>query len=527
MSTAEVTLLQDYVVTGSQQAFSALVTDYVDLVYSAALRQVRSPQLAEEITQSTFIALARNAHRLQPGTPLVAWLYLVTRRAAIDALRAESRRQKREQIAMEMTAMNSASSEWSRLESLLDDAMAALGEHDRAVILLRFFEDKSLREVGDVLGTSEDAAQKRVSRALEQLRVFFSRRGVAVGAASLATSLSAHAVHAAPIGLGLSISSSAAVAGGVIAHGAAAGTTSLFVMTTVQKILVGATLTVAVGVGLREYQLLSQQREQLSTARREVDDLRMQARQLRQERDAATSRWAAMQSEIDVAQAKIASDERAKPRGDSAAEGEMKTVLDRVDELKRRIAEMPGARARASSLLSKEDWIKVALDHRLETDGDIKKALGDIQNQVMGKWAKSLDVALRDYTKANGGVLPSDCAQLASFLPPEIDPAILQRFQMLRTGNLNDLPNGALIMADIGGVDDELNSVVIFGRGSLMIGSDENGDRRAALQAYVNFVQAHSGQTPVEATQLQPYLRRPVDPQQLQDIWRQYGASLR
>src|SRR5476649_1897157 len=122
MSTAEVTLLQDYVVTGSQHAFSTLVTDYVDLVYSAALRQVRSPQLAEEITQSTFITLARNAHRLQPGTPLIAWLYLVTRRAAIDALRAESRRQKREQIAMEMTVVNSASSEWSRLESLLDDA---------------------------------------------------------------------------------------------------------------------------------------------------------------------------------------------------------------------------------------------------------------------------------------------------------------------------------------------------------------------------------------------------------------------
>ena len=75
MSAADVALLQDHVVTGSQQAFSALVTDYVDLVYSAALRQVRSPQLAGEITQSTFIALARNAHRLQPGTPLVAWLY--------------------------------------------------------------------------------------------------------------------------------------------------------------------------------------------------------------------------------------------------------------------------------------------------------------------------------------------------------------------------------------------------------------------------------------------------------------------
>ena len=288
-----------------------------------------------------------------------------------------------------------------------------------------------------------------------------------------------------------------------------------------------ATLTVAIGVGVREYQLLNQQREQLATARREVDDLHRQARQLRQERDAAASLWAAMQREIDAAQAKVASDEGAKPRGDLAAEGEMKIVLDRVEELKRRIAQMPGARARASSLLAKEDWIKVALDHRLETDGDVKNALGEIQNQVMGKWAKSLDTALRDYTKTNGGILPSDCAQLASFLPPEIDPAILQRFQMLRPGNLNDLPNGAIIMADIGAVDDELNSVVVFGRGSVTIGSDDNGDRRAGLQAYEDFVATHSGQTPVEAMQLQPYLHRPMDSQQLQDFWRQYGAFLR
>src|SRR6266498_3802597 len=102
MSTAETELLQDYV-AGSQRSFAALVTRHVDLVYSAALRQVRTPQLAEEITQNAFVALARHAHRLKPGTPLVAWLYVVTRRAAIDALRAESHRHERERIAVEMT----------------------------------------------------------------------------------------------------------------------------------------------------------------------------------------------------------------------------------------------------------------------------------------------------------------------------------------------------------------------------------------------------------------------------------------
>src|SRR5687767_7285727 len=134
MSTAESELLHDYVVAGSQAAFAALVARHVDLIHSAALRQVRSPQLAEEVTQNAFIALARTAHRLKPGTPLVAWLYVVTRRAAIDALRSETRRQTREQIAMEMTAMNSSSSDWSRIEPMLDEAMEALGDKDRSAI---------------------------------------------------------------------------------------------------------------------------------------------------------------------------------------------------------------------------------------------------------------------------------------------------------------------------------------------------------------------------------------------------------
>ena len=175
MSTAESELLRDYVVGGSQAAFAALVTRHVDLIYSAALRQVRSPQLAEEITQNAFIALARTAHRFKPGTPLVPWLYLVTRRAAIDTLRSEARRQTREQIAMEMNTMNSSASDWSRIEPMLDDAMDTLGDKDRSAILWRFFEDKSLREIGAALGTSEDAEKNRVSRALDHLRGFLSR----------------------------------------------------------------------------------------------------------------------------------------------------------------------------------------------------------------------------------------------------------------------------------------------------------------------------------------------------------------
>src|ERR1035438_7058219 len=149
--TSDLDLLGQFARGKSQDAFTALVNRHVNLVYSAALRQVRSPQLAEEIAQSVFADLARDAGKLKPDTILTAWLYAVTRRTAIDVVRKESRRQLREQIAVEMNNMNETANEWTHIEPLLDDAMAALDETDRSAVLLRYFENKTLREVGAAL----------------------------------------------------------------------------------------------------------------------------------------------------------------------------------------------------------------------------------------------------------------------------------------------------------------------------------------------------------------------------------------
>src|ERR1035437_5979588 len=201
MTANDLDLLRQFIRDQSQDAFTTLVKRHVNLVYSAALRQVRSPQLAEEVAQSVFADLARDAGKLKPGTILTAWLYQVARRTAIDAVRKESRCQLREQIAVEMNDMNATSAEWTHIEPLLDDAMDALDETDRSAILLRYFENKTLREVGEALGTSDDAAQKRVSRAVEQLREFFSKRKVTIGASGLAVLISPNAVQSAPAGL--------------------------------------------------------------------------------------------------------------------------------------------------------------------------------------------------------------------------------------------------------------------------------------------------------------------------------------
>src|SRR4029079_976700 len=163
------------------------------LVYSAALRQVRSPQLAEEVAQATFLSLARDANRLTPDTLLAAWLYRVAHRTAANVVRREARRQLREQIATEMNTMNATAADWTHIEPLLDEAMHALDDTDRAAVLLRYFENKSLREIGATLGTSDDAAQKRLGRALERLREFFAKRGVTVGTSGLGVIISVNA----------------------------------------------------------------------------------------------------------------------------------------------------------------------------------------------------------------------------------------------------------------------------------------------------------------------------------------------
>ncbi len=267
--TTDLDLLREYAQRGSEKAFAMLVTRHLDLVYSAALRQVKSSQLAEDIAQSVFTDLARNAQQLKPDTVLAAWLYQVTRRTALNVSRGEARRQAREQIAVELADMNATSSDWTQIEPWLDEAMETLDEPDRAAILLRYFENKNLRDVGKTLGVGEDAAQKRVSRAVERLREFFSKRNVTIGASGLVVLISSNAVQAAPIGLIAMISTAVSLAGTAIQTSAAIAATKTISMTALQKTLITAAFLVVTGSGIFEA-------HQASTLRHEVKTLQRQ-----------------------------------------------------------------------------------------------------------------------------------------------------------------------------------------------------------------------------------------------------------
>jgi RNA polymerase sigma factor (sigma-70 family) len=222
-------LMIDYAERGCEAAFSELVRRYIDLVYSAALRMTRDPHLAQDVTQGAFAALAKSACQLAGRPVLSAWLHRSAQNIAAQSIRSEIRRRAREQEAHAMSPHSSAELEtpWEEIAPHLDQAVGQLSDPDRDAVMLRYFEGKTAREIAERLGISEEAAQKRVHRAVERLREFFAKRGVPITAGGFAV-ISAQAVQSAPAGLFAAISSAALITG-------AAGASSL-VTTTVNTV---------------------------------------------------------------------------------------------------------------------------------------------------------------------------------------------------------------------------------------------------------------------------------------------------
>ena len=238
----DMALLREYAARNSEAAFETLVSRRIGFVFSAALRQVRDPHLAEEVTQAVFIILAQKAGRISDKTILAGWLFKTTRFAALAQIRADAKRRRREQEAQMQTELQPTAPDlfWEQMSPLLDEALATLGETDRQAVLLRFFENKSLAEVGGHLGTGEDTARKRVGRALEKLHRYFNKRGVSSTTAIIAGAISANSVQAAPVALAKSVTAVA------LAKGAAASGSTLTLIKGALKIMAWTKMKTAV-----------------------------------------------------------------------------------------------------------------------------------------------------------------------------------------------------------------------------------------------------------------------------------------
>lgn len=516
MNATDLDLLRQFTRENSQDAFTEIVRRHVDLVYSAALRQVRSPQLAQEVAQSVFSDLAHNAGKLRSDTILTAWLYAVARRTAVDVIRKESRRQLREQVAVEMNTMNATANDWREIEPMLDEAMAALDETDRSVILLRYFENKSLREVGESLKISDDAAQKRASRAVEQLREFFSKRRLAIGASGLAALISANAVQSAPVGLAAAISG-AAVSTAVIT------TTKAIGMTILQKTIISAALAAAVGTGAFEAHHVSQLREQNETLQGQQAPLTAQIQQLQQELNDATNQIAGLMEENGQLKSNSNEDELLKLRNEvtqfkngeamesqnrpnDPIEGAALEAADKIKLLRQYLVQHPDKEIPELQFTTEKDWADAVWESDLKTDDDYREALSKVRETAENEF---LNVIMKDafkkYLAANNGVLPGSLLGLVPYFNMPVTDEMLQRYTLLQTGH-PDNSKTLVMLSTFADKDYDSDHEMSINGASGGRFNTVSGAVQAAAEAYAK----DNGQRPTEAAQIMAYLKKPI-----------------
>lgn len=285
-------LLGRYSEAKSEEAFGELVRRHLDLVYSAALRQVNgNAPLAQDIVQSVFSDLARKAGALRKHCTVAGWLYTSTHHAAANAIRSEQRRHTHEQEAhamQELLRKSGPDLDWESFRPVLDDAMQELNEGDREVILLRYFQNRTYPDIGEQMGVGENGARMRAERALEKLRRVLERRDLTT-ASAIAALLSANAVSAAPAGLAVTITGAAT---GTAATAASTATIAAktITMTTLSKVISATIIAAAIGTAIYAGGRASHLNEENQTLRQQQAALGSQIQDLQRQQSEASNR---------------------------------------------------------------------------------------------------------------------------------------------------------------------------------------------------------------------------------------------
>jgi RNA polymerase sigma factor (sigma-70 family) len=410
-------LLADFVKNGSEAAFRELVGRYTDLVYSTAVRLVGGDtHLAQDVTQTVFIDLARMARKLSGQAMLGGWLHRHTCFVAATVIRGERRRQSRERQAVEMNKLSDPSEPGlMQVASLLDEAINQLGSEDRTALVLRFFEQSDFRSVGEILGINENTARMRVNRAVEKLHALLKQRGVTFPAAALGTALASEAVTAAPVGLAASLSATA-LAGAADGGGTSLTLLKLVTMTKLKALSFGAIIIAGVTTPLViHYQ---------AQARLHDTDL------LVQQQNDQLAQLAAENARLSnlVAQA-----------NDSAAPDQSKELL----KLRGEVGVLKGQLAAAAHL---QERTKRSAQAKSEVDpAEQQKQISIAKMGYTQGWMQ----ALLQYAGQNQGLFPTNFDQAVSFLPDQVKGETNlapDQFEIVYQGSMNEITNPAAII---------------------------------------------------------------------------------
>lgn len=444
-------LLQQYSQGRSESAFGELVARHIDLVYSAALRMVNGDvHLAQDVTQTVFIGLTRKARSLPRDVVIAGWLYRHTCYTAMTTIRTERRRKIREQTAMEMSALDdNTEPPWKLIAPHLDEGLNQLNRSDRDALVLRFLKRQDLRAVGAALGISEDAAQKRVSRALDKLRDILNRRGTALTAAALTSILATKTVTAAPAGLAVGVTAAS------LAAATEAGTTLTFLKfmaatklkTGIISAVVLATLATPLVLQHQAEARIRNQNEVLRQQTQRLDQLQPENARLSNVMAQATSTPGLSRDQLgellrlrgEVGRLRV----EVKKLTDLAAFRQKISQLPldqvwpaRVDRLKQWLEEHPSEKVPELAFLPARTWLNSTYPIPLETDEECRRAMSVVRANAEGPTQHNLAAALRQFANANGGQFPTELSQLTPYLNPLLDDQILGRYTILPASSL-------------------------------------------------------------------------------------------
>jgi RNA polymerase sigma factor (sigma-70 family) len=433
--TSDSQLLARYADAGCDEAFAELVRRHVNLVYSAALRQVGGEaHLAQDVAQTVFSDLARKASSLARRPNLTGWLYTSARFAAAKIARTEQRRRSREEQFMREPNQAAPEPDWEKLRPVLDEVMHELKETDREVILLRYFENQAFAEIGARCGVNENAARMRVERAVEKLRGMLAKRGVTT-AIELASVLSVHAVETAPAGLAATLASNSLA-------GAGAGSAAFWNVLNATKVKLGFGVLAVTGAAMALI-VQNQARANLIAAN---ETLEQRIAQLKTDNEGLSNRPLKR-----PAPATEQLDELLRLRGEAGMLREQTNEGARLREENRKLHSQ--AAAKSAIYLSEDDQFTLRQAHAL-----------DGMNHVLD--------AVKDYAASHGGKYPAQIEQLGNFgilgTSAWSGHLTLNDFEILKPG-MTDM--GHKVVAGL------RNAIPRPGRASVMIwgGFDDDG----------------------------------------------------
>lgn len=446
-------LLRQFQQDRSESAFAELVAKHIDLVFNAGLRVVGGDRsLAQDVAQVVFTDLARKAAGLPEDIVLAGWLYRHTCYTAAKAVRSERRRKAREQLAVAMTAADEPSEpDLQPLAGHLDAGLQRLRPSDREVLVLRFLKREDLASVGATLGISEDAAQKRVVRAVEKLRTVLRRLGVTTTAAGLTAALTATAATAAPSGLAVSVSAASLAA--VAQTGSLAALFQLGIAMKFKLVVTGV-LTVASVVApvlvLREAQTrLQQQEARIRSGSEEIAALQSEISRLSNRTGTAESttllpkdlfrELLMLRGEIGRLRREAETDPGT--GGQPASGTDLLTQLEqewtgRAHQLKQWLDQNPAGKIPELALVDESEWVNAVYPMTLDSEEEYRRAMSNVRANAEIRVLGRLSEAWRAFTRAKRGEQPSTLKDLLPYLSTPIDETMLERYTFVRSREL-------------------------------------------------------------------------------------------